>query len=228
MLKKTVMTAFLVLGFGNPIQAQETSVEEEVEKLLEAVGGRDAWADAHGFIMYEVLYSANQDLPVYRQYWIDFKQPRIQYTSKGQGFFNRYVLNVDHGWSSMDGEIEDWEAGMVGGFSHFWRGIPTRVFHMLASNDPSIRAELRDDQVIDIYHNGERVVWIATDPEGKPVAYGREDRHTETHFLGELKTYGDVKLWDTATEPGGLWEVVMIDYELLKAPHTISYERPTE
>ncbi len=69
---------------------------------------------------------------------------------------------------------------------------------------------------IDFYVDQKFAVWIATDPSGAPVAYGRNDNHKETHFLGEMLPYGPVTLWKEAIEPGGQWRVVMVSYELLK------------
>ncbi|MEO1245303.1 MAG: hypothetical protein AAFX56_06405 [Pseudomonadota bacterium] len=206
-----------------PLHAQASKIEQEVDKLLAAVGGRDIWADAHGFTMSEILHSDQFELPVIRHYWVDFRSPRIMESTEGNGLRQTRALNVDRGWTVRDEEYSDWPDAQVAGWRSFWPGIPTRVFHLLATNDPGIHAEWRDG-VIDIFVDDTRVVWIATDPEGTPVAYGREDRHTDTHLLGRPLQYGDVTLWSEAIEPGGDWRVVMVDYRLLNKPHTQSFE----
>lgn len=217
---------FLSLTTVQPLlHAQETEISVEIDKLLEAVGGRDVWSRAQGFTMTEILHSDQLELPVVRQYWVDFTSPRIMESAHGNGLRQTQALNVEEGWRIRNGEFTNWPAEQVAGWRSFWPGIPTRVFHLLAKNDPGVEARWRDG-VIDIYIDEKRVVWIATDPEGTPVAYGREDRHTDTHFLGKPLDYGDVTLWSEAIEPGNDWRVVMVDYELLYEPHTQSFEAP--
>ncbi len=215
----------LLLLAGPFHMASAQTVEEEIDRMLTAVGGREVWAAATGFTMSEILHADGLELPVYREYWVDFESPRIMERSTGRGFRKVQALNGDSGWTLRNGEMREWSAAQIAGWQSFWPGIPTRVFHLLASDDPSVEPRLRDG-VIDIFINGERVVWIGTDVEGTPVVYGREDRHTDSHFLGRPLPYGDVTLWSEATEPGGDWRVVMIDYELLTEPHSVSFARP--
>ncbi len=215
----------IVLFFVPPGPIAANTVEEEVERLLEAVGGRAVWADATGFTMQEILYVEGRELPVYREYWVDFETPRIMERATGRGLRQVQALNGDGGWTLRDGELSEWSEEQIAGWRAFWPGIPTRVFHLLASDDPSVEARLRDG-VIDIYVDGERVVWIGADAQGTPVVYGREERHGDSHFLGRALPYDDVVLWSEAIEPGGDWRVVMIDYELLTEPHSISFDPP--
>ena len=219
-----VMMVFTLLPL-RAISAERNDADAEIEKMLEAIGGRDVWANAAGFTMSEILFTDQRELPVMRHYWVDFETPRIMEKAEGRGLRQTRALNVNAGWTMRNGELSDWDEATVAGWASFWPGIPTRVFHLLASNDPDVEAVWRDG-VLDIFINGARVVWIATDEAGTPVAYGREDRHTDTHFLGKALDYGAVKLWSEAIEPGGDWRVVMVDYELLSAPHTVSFEAP--
>ena len=68
-----------ILACCSNAAAQERSdqLQNEIDKMLEAVGGRDVWREATGFTMTEILYSDQRDLPVVREYWVDFKTPRI-------------------------------------------------------------------------------------------------------------------------------------------------------
>ena len=142
-----------------------------------------------------------------------------------RGLRQTRALNGDTGWTERNGELTIWDRQMTDAWRSFWPGIPTRVFHLLAAGDRSVEASWRDG-VIDFHIDGRRVVWIAADEDGVPVAYGRDERHTETHVLGKHEAYGNTVLWTEATEPGGNWRVVMVDYELLTEPHTISFEPP--
>jgi len=223
-----VFCALMLFFTAIPLSAnsgESVDVDTEIEKMLEAIGGRDIWANATGFAMSEILYTDQRELPVMRHYWIDFKSPRIMEKSEGRGMRQTRALNGDSGWTNRNGDSSIWDEATVAGWASFWPGIPTRVFHLLATNDPAVKPVWRDG-VIDIFIDGARVVWIATDEAGTPVAYGREDRHTDTHFLGKPLKYGAVTLWSEAIEPGGDWRVVMVDYQLLSAPHTVSFEPP--
>ena len=216
----------LITGQANA-QSSEVDVDAEVEKLLETIGGREIWRDATGFIMDEILYTDARPLPVIRKYWVDFKSPRIMESAIVSGLEQRQALNGGKGWTLRNGELSNWDDATVSGWQAFWPGIPTRIFHLLAADDPSLSYKWRDG-VIDFFVDGKRVVWIGASEQGTPVAYGRDDRHSITHFLGKSLAYGDVTLWSEATEPGGNWRVVMVDYELLTEPHKISFEPPSE
>ncbi len=225
---RRLFVLFVLVAVNANAHAQEGTpqLKLEIEKMLEAVGGRDVWRDATGFTMSEILYTDQSDLPVIREYWVDFETPRILETARATGLRQTRALNDNTGWTQRDGQVSDWDAETINGWRSFWPGIPTRIFHLLASDDPSLTVAWRDG-VMDFFIDGRRVVWIATNDAGTPVAYGREDRHSDTHFLGKSLPYGNVNLWSEAIEPGGDWRVVMVDYQLLQAPHTISFEAPT-
>ncbi|MEO1250834.1 MAG: hypothetical protein AAFW81_00630 [Pseudomonadota bacterium] len=206
-------------------RAADPATAAEIQRMLDAVGGRDVWRRAHGFTMTEVLYTDQLETPVVREYWVDFRTPRIMEKAVGNGLRQTRALNREAGWTDRNGALEAWSDEEVAGWRSFWPGIPTRVFHLLASEDDSVEARWRDG-VLDIYIDGEWAVWIANDEDGTPVAYGRDERHTDTHFLGKALPYGDVTLWSEAIEPGGDWRVVMVDYELLYEPHEVSFDQP--
>lgn len=141
------------------------------------------------------------------------------------------ALNMDEGWimraSGSEGPyLTEWDDDTVSGWRRFWPGIPTRVFHLLASNDPSVEARMNGESRIDIYVDGAFAVWIAIDGEGKPIAYGREESHVATHFLGAYYDYGPVRLWGTAYEQGDQWAVTMVDYHLIEDDMPMDYSAP--
>lgn len=223
----SLITAAFLTASNAVAQNDDQQLEEEIEKMLEAVGGRDIWRQAKGFTMSEILYTDQRALPVIREYWVDFETPRIMETSKADGLRQTRALNQDAGWTLRNGETTEWDQETVNGWRSFWPGIPTRIFHLLASDDPGVTPVWRDG-VMDFYIDDKRVVWIATDENGVPVAYGRDERHTDTHFLGKPQRYGDVTLWSEAIEPGGDWRVIMVDYVLLQEPHSVSFETPPQ
>lgn len=213
------LTLLLTLGLllPPPVTAQVATSPEArdlVERILTSVGGREVWAGARGFRMLEILHAEGLPLPAIREYWVDFESPRIMERTQTANLVQLQALNGTSGWRVRNGELADWPPEMVAGFRSFWPGIPTRVFHLLASNDPSVRVEYLDGDRLDVFVDGEFAVWIAAAPDGRPVAYGRNESHTETHFLGRPESYGPVTLWSTAYEPGDSWRVVMVDYVL--------------
>lgn len=225
-MRSTLVVLLLLIGLASAkAYATDAKAKAEIEKMLAAVGGRDIWRDASGFEMTEILYDAGTPLPVIRRYAVDFRSPRIKETSVGSGLRRTNALNDVEGWTDENGVLMSWPAERHARWRSFWPGIPTRIFHLVASNDPSVTAKWRDG-VLDFYIGGDRVVWIGLDENGVPVAYGRADRHTETHFLGKPMRYGDVTLWSEATEPGGEWRVVMVDYVLMREPMAESFAPP--
>ena len=215
----------LMMGFAGSTVAGQ-SVDDQVERLLEQVGGRDVWAEATGFHMVEVLEDANLPLPAIREYWVDFERPRIMERTITSTLNQLQALNELEGWIVRDAETSTWSAEEVAGWRGFWPGIPTRVFHLLASDDPSVEVDLRDGNRLDIRVDGRFAVWIGLSDDGTPVAYGREESHTSTHFLGRMEEYGGVRLWTAAYEPGDMWKVTMVDYDLFDKVLPVSFGLP--
>lgn len=231
MIRKAVLVLLLLLPMT--AEAQETrGPEETVEAMLTQVGGREVWAAARGFHMVEILNSASYELPLIREYWVDFESPRIMERTTGSTIHALQALNGESGWTLIQRTGEDpalttWDGDTVAGWRGFWPGIPTRVFHLLASNDPSVEARLNGESRLDIFVDGTFAVWIAFDGDAKPIAYGREESHVETHFLGAYHDYGPVRLWGTAYEQGDQWSVTMVDYELIEGEMPVSYAEPS-
>jgi len=226
------IAAMMVVGMllsgstPSPVVAQPETAEELVEVLLEQVGGRTAWADATGFHMVEILHAAGLTLPAVREYWVDFSARRIMEKTTTQSVHQLQALDRDTGWTLREGELERWSPDVVADWSSFWPGIPTRVFHLLASEDPSVSVQLRPGNRLDVHVDGRFAVWISTDDTGVPVAYGRAESHALTHFLGRMEDYGPVRLWTSAYEPGDEWRVTMVDYELFQGRLPVSYSPP--
>jgi hypothetical protein len=215
------------LGLG----AQEASSQrttDVVERLLDQIGGRETWAAATGFHMVEVLHDESLPLPAVREYWVDFARPRIMERTTTNSTLQLQALNESGGWMIRDGEHSPWSVDEVSGWRGFWPGIPTRVFHLLATNDSSLEVELREGNRLDVRLDGRFAVWIALDDDAVPVAYGREESHTYTHFLGRMEQYGPVRLWSAAYEPGDLWQVTMVDFDLFDDTLPVSFDPPTD
>jgi hypothetical protein len=220
-----VVVAFLCSA---PAVAGQGRAADVVDALLEQVGGRAVWAAATGFHMVEVLEDGNLPLPAVREYWIDFRRARIMERTTTNSSVQLQALNESRGWMVRDGVRSEWTPEQVSGWRGFWPGIPTRVFHLLAARDPSIEVVLREGNRLDVEIDGRFVVWIALDDQGVPVAYGRDEAHTYTHFLGRMETYGPVRLWTAAYEPGDMWKVTMVDYDLFGGDLPVSFDPPTD
>ncbi|RKN79282.1 hypothetical protein D7Z94_13220 [Ulvibacterium marinum] len=226
---KKIFILFAIFTFCSSILCQEYQQKrpERIEKLMKAVGNEDSWRTAKGFHMLEIANFSGLKLPLVRNFWIDFENPRIKIVTESAERIQKRALNIDSGWTHENGETKEWEVDIVNGYRSFWPGIPTRIFHLIASEDPILTYELAEDR-INFFIEGKFVVWIATDAQGNPVAYGRSNNHAETHFLGEMINYGEVRLWKEAFETGGQWSVVMVNYRLLEDLSEISYVAPSK
>jgi len=225
--------ALLLLIPGAALAQDTREGEAPIAALLEQVGGAEVWASARGFHMVEIMRSSSIEVPTVREYWVDFESPRIIEKATTHRIDQLQALNVNEGWTLRQrvGEepiLTTWDEDTVAGWNGFWPGIPTRVFHLLASEDPSVEARMNGDHRIDIFVDGQFAVWIGIDADAKPIAYGREESHVETHFLGAYFDYGPVRLWSTAYEQGDQWSVTMVDYKLIEGDMPVSYQSPED
>ncbi len=200
-------------------------MQDLVKQLMKAIGDKEVWKNAKGCYMLEIAHFGDIELPLIRNFWIDFDRPRIKIQTKGLEINNTRALNETAGWSIDSSGVKVWENEKVANFQSFWTSIPTRIFHLLAKNDSSLSYEL-DENRIEFYIDGKFVIWIALDDNGDPIACGRSNNPRKTHFLGKMTNYGNVRLWKEATEPGGEWNVVLVDYQLLNDMTKIQYSTP--
>jgi hypothetical protein len=159
------------------------------DKLVTAMGGRDAWAKLKGLGVAARHYSTDLPEPYDNQLYIAMEEPRMRFEALVDGVRRVRAVVGDRGWrwsetvplSPMTPEqvkfdIDWWEA-------HVYRNV-----RRLAVRDPGVQPRLHTDGRLELYRpNGSRLMWYRLNQLGEPVAFGTFE-HEVGSILGPLQT----------------------------------------
>ena len=171
--------------------------EAEVEAMLEALGGRAAWArleSVHVKQVAEIEYpSGTAEVPV--EQWRSFRPLSIrlkQRTPGGATYTN--VITPSEGWLKSPTGVASVPADQVAAWQELMSRWLYYNLHRLAIGDEALSSGLDENGRIHLFDSGGPVGWIELGPDQRPSAMGSETAGTEKVFR-----YSD---W---TEAGGIY-----------------------
>ena len=181
MNRSYVLVAMLVAVLAVPAQvlrAAETddAAERMAEQMLDAIGGRKAWAGLRNTINGSQQNRANEPTVVYAVITMDFEKPRFRIETTAQDLHLIRVINQDKHWRlRRSGEIEDVPPDLIEDDMTWYAAHLYRTIHRMAARDPGITVRVNDLNRLEILENGERLLWFALDAKGEPYAFGSWD-----------------------------------------------------
>lgn len=220
------LVAALILA---PLQAQETdeTAGARVGRLLEAMGGRDAWAQvkfAHVEAVHDDLSVAE---PFTNKIWNDFTAPRVRFEAKNAQLDRKRAIADGRGWRSRDGEVSPLTPEQVENDRLWWEANLYRTLHRLATGDPGLAARAVGRDRLEVFRaDGIRLNWFLLNLRGEPMLFGTWASETGG-TLGPLASNGKIKYPKWGTMPDGSWR-----YEIVRlvtasaAPENISFTEP--
>lgn len=169
----------LVWAFSVPdvyAQSQPRSAEQEAERMLAALGGRDAWADLRNTINVSQQNRAEDPAVVVSTIWMDFERPRFRIETAAPDFTVIRVIDGETHWRQRrDGTVEGVPEATLAE-DRQWHGAHVyRSIHRLAARDPRLGVTLREDGRLQILEDGKNLIWFRLDPRGEPFAFGQWD-----------------------------------------------------
>lgn len=170
-LAATLMSASLVWS-----SAQAQGVEgpaAAVEKMLSAIGGRQAWATLTGTVNDSQQNRPGDPTVVRAVITMDFEQPRFRIDTIGPGLATTRVVNGKKSWRrTRDGAVEDLPADVYADDMRWYGAHVYRTIHRLAADDKALSSRLGEDGRLEVIENGERLIWFRLDAKGEPFAFG--------------------------------------------------------
>ena len=105
---RTTLALLLSLLATGANGADVSAAEKAAEKMLEAIGGRQAWAELRNTINGSVQNRVSEPTVVYAVITMDFKEPRFRIETTAQDIHVVRVINSDKNWRlRRSGNIED-------------------------------------------------------------------------------------------------------------------------
>lgn len=174
-----VLTTFCLnaapAAVGEP-HSDQSPVEVVAEQMLQAIGGRLAWAELRNTINGSEQYRAVEPTTVYSVITIDFERPRLRIETTAEDLYLVRVINGESHWRmTRDGEIEDGRPDTVKADRRWYAAHLYRTLHRIASRDPTLRLQVSEDGRLEVHESDERLMWLRLDVEGEPYAFGVRD-----------------------------------------------------
>ena len=157
----------------------ETAARELADKMLERLGGREAWAGLRNTINGSQQNRAGEPTVVYAVITMDFEQPRFRIETTAQDLHLIRVIDGENSWRlRRSGNIEGVPEELYASEMKWYNAHLYRTIHRVAARDPSLSLGLGSDGRLEIFAEGERILWFKLDARGEPYAFGAWDDET--------------------------------------------------
>lgn len=172
-----IASAFLLSLLGTAANgADESAANKAAEKMLEALGGRQAWAELRNTINGSVQNRVSEPTVVYAVITMDFQKARFRIETTARDIHVIRVINGDKNWRlRRSGNIEDVPQELIESELRWYGAHLYRTIHRIASRDPAISLGLDDQGRLEVFAGGERILWFRLDAKGEPYAFGPYD-----------------------------------------------------
>jgi hypothetical protein len=187
--------------------ATAPTADGEAERMLNALGGRAAWAAVKNTVNDSQQNRATGEFPVVRAViHIDFERPRVRIETRGPNLDVVRVIDGDKQWRRMrDGKIAPIPEDVLADDRKWYAGHVYRTIHRIAARDPAISLRLGKDGRLEVVEKGVRIAWFKLDGRGEPYNFGAHENDTGTISGPWDFEHGGIRhpLW--VSSPDGTW-----------------------
>lgn len=169
--------ALLVLAQPAQADDEQAAAEAMAEQMLQALGGREAWAALRNTINGSRQNRIGEPTVVHAVITMDFEQPRFRIETTAQDLHLIRVINGDDSWRlRRNGAVEEVPPDLLDEDEQWYAAHLYRTIHRLAARDPELSVRINEKQRLEIHAGAARLMWFALDARGEPYAFGtRED-----------------------------------------------------
>ncbi len=178
MRRAATLLMFTFFLFAHPVHADDAA-DAMAERMLDAIGGREAWAGLRNTINGSQQNRAGEPTVVYAVITMDFEKPRFRIETTAPGLHLIRVIDSDNHWRlRRSGSIEDVPPDLYAEDMKWYGAHLYRTIHRLAARDPAISVRINEKSRLEILEDGERLRWFELDAKGEPYAFGSSDDET--------------------------------------------------
>lgn len=225
-MKSLLAAAFLFAALD---AAASTDAAQLAERMLAALGGRDAWARAKNTVN-DSRQDWDGEPPELRVViTMDFERPRIRIETWGKDLHVIRVLDGESHWRmSRDGQVGPVPDNVVEIDRKFWQGHVYRTLHRIAARDPSITLALGKEGRLEVHEAGKRIAWYALDRRGQPYLYGAHDDEVGGIFGPWEREAAGIRHPVWVTREGGKWRAMLNRLEVNVPLEAAVFARPVK
>lgn len=209
------MSRFLVaIGLASclalPAAAAPPDAEALAQRMLEALGGRAAWAAAANTVN-DSQQNWDGDPPVLRVViTMEFDQPRLRIETRGPGIHLIRVVDGEKHWRlTRDGRIAPVTDETLAFDRRWYQGHIYRTLHRIAKRDPALRLSTGTDGRLEVHEGATRIAWYLLDRSSQPYRYGAHDDEVGGIFGPWEAEAGGIRHPVWVTNDGGKWRAML-------------------
>ncbi len=195
-----------------PLAAFAETGEERAERLLNAMGGREAWAKVQ-FVHVEAVHdSLNLAEPYTNRIWNDLCSRRVRFEAKNAQLDSRAGLAGDAGWRWRDGSPVEMTPERLADEQRWWEANIYKTIHRIALGNTGLSFTAVGEHRLEVFRrDGVRLNWFLLHPGGAPMLFGTWDSEAATVF-GPLASNGTVNYPKWGGRPDGSWRYEIVRF----------------
>lgn len=212
LLTACILTAAAVLSSSAQSPAPPETGPARAERLLAAMGGREAWVKVRWVHVHAVHDDLGIAQPFQNYIWNDFAAPRLRFESYNNNLDRRRVVAAGTGWRWADGKQIPLTPAQVTDEQQWWEANIYRTLQRLAARDPELEARAVGANRLEIFRrDGKRLNWFVLHPSGAPMLFSAWESEAGTVF-GPLAKAGDLRYPKWGGRPDGSWRYEIVRF----------------
>ena len=215
MISSSVAAIMMTLGLLASPQPPDAA-DARVEALLQAMGGRAAWAGAQAVKVDATHYSTVFRLPHRNEIWNDFRRPRLRIVASSEEIDRALVVDGDRGSRRNRTDLRALTAEELTEQLRWWEGNVYRTLHRLARRDPDLSVRMIGPHRLGVFRkDGVRLNWIDLNQLSEPILFGTWDSETGTIFGPLMTSPSGLKHPRWVASGDGTWRVELRELRVI-------------
>lgn len=225
--RKTWPWGLAIILLSTVVHGQDLDAEALADKMLERLGGRDAWAGLKNTINGSQQNRAGDPTVVYAIITMDFERPRFRIETTAQDLHLIRVIDGKNSWRlRRSGRIEDVPDDLFASEMGWYSAHLYRTIHRVAARDPLLSLHKGKDGRLEISAAGQRILWFKLDAKGEPYAFGARDDDVGT-LSGPWDFVKDgIRHPRWISNPDGTWRAAVKALDINVPLHDSTFARP--
>jgi hypothetical protein len=185
-----------------------------VERLLAAMGGRDAWKGVAGLRVAATHYQSELTASYNNTIWNDFTRPRVRFEARNAQLHDVVEIDGNAGWRQRDGAPrQPITSERIAEERAWWNSNIYRTLQRLAADDPSLVLHVAQSDRLEIWESAtSRLNWFRLNSAGEPVLFGIGTSDAGTVFGPLAEGPGGIRYprWGASQDGGFRYEVTLM------------------
>jgi hypothetical protein len=219
-----VLLVALIAG-SSPALAEDA--EAAVERMLQALGGRAAWARVTNTVNTSQQNRLVDPAVLLVVITMDFERPRVRIESTAPNLHVARAMNGDRHWRrNRAGELGPVPDEVLFDDRRFYAGHVYRTLSRLARRDPALRVVVGSDGRIEVHESGARIAWYLLDVRGEPYRYGAHDDDTGSVFGPWDRVRDGIHHPAWVSSPDGSWRAMLKELRVNVPMNDSMFDKP--